>query len=111
MTVGLAFLGIFLIGVANLFHAEAFKVELDRLLAEVGALLLVVGFLHWFFEFGLRAEMLREVSKAVVGDTILHDNGLDTCAMNSKSVNERDHWSKAATLAVGYQYSPSFFRD
>jgi len=110
-TLGLAVFGIVLIAIANLFHLTVAKIELDRLVAEVGALLLVVGFLHGLFEFGLRGEMLREVSKAVVGDTLLHDSGLDSCEINSKLVNDRDHWSRAATLSVGFQYSPTFFKD
>jgi len=110
-TLGLATFGIALIGVANLFHKEVAKIEIDRLVAEVGALLLVVGILHALFEFGLRGEMLREVSKAVVGDTVLHDSGLNSCEMNSRLVDERAHWTRAATLAVGFQYSPGFFKD
>lgn len=103
--------GVALIAVANLFHSEVGKLRLDHLVAEVGALLLVVGSLHWLFEFGLRAEMLREVSKAVVGDTRLHDSGLENCEINSKQVNDRAHWSRAATLDLGIQYSPSFFKE
>jgi hypothetical protein len=66
---GLFVLGAVLIGAANTFQYEWLKVPLDRLLAEVGALVLVVGMLHWFFEFGLRTEMMREVAYTAVGAT------------------------------------------
>src|SRR5438067_1794206 len=101
-------LGAVLIGASNTFHYEWMKVQLDRLMAEVGALLLVVGMLHWFFELGLRAEMLRDVAKTAVGSAHVHQCGVDTCSLNARDVDERAHWSQVASLTIGYQYSPSF---
>lgn len=103
--------GAILIGAANTFQAEWLKVSLDRLMAEVGALVLVVGMLHWFFEFGLRKEMLREVAYTAVGTAHMHECGLDACNMNARQVDERTHWSQSASLTIGYQYSPTFFKD
>jgi hypothetical protein len=103
--------GAFLVGLANTFQRQWLKVPLDRLMAEVGALILVVGMLHWFFEFGLRKEMLREVAYTAVGTARLHECGLDSCNMNARDVDERAHWSQSASLTIGYQYSPSFFKD
>ncbi|HEY2971523.1 MAG TPA: hypothetical protein VGJ48_03340 [Pyrinomonadaceae bacterium] len=54
--------GVVLLAVANTFHRTIFKVDIDHLLAEIGALLLVVGFLHFLFELRLRQEMIREIS-------------------------------------------------
>jgi hypothetical protein len=108
---GLFVLGAVLIAASNTFHYEWLKVQLDRLMAEVGALILVVGILHWFFEFGLRKEMLREVAGTVVGSTHLHESGLDTCNINARRVDESAHWSQSANLTIGYQYSPSFFKE
>lgn len=103
--------GVLLIGLSNTFQHEWMKVQLDRLVAEVGALILVVGILHWFFEFGLRKEMLREVANTAVGSTHLHQCGLDTCNLNARDVDEHVHWSQSANFTVGYQYSASFFKD
>jgi len=107
----LGFLGLGLITVSSTFHLAWNKIEVDRLVAEVGALLLVVGTLHWLFDVGLRREMLREISDAVIGNTQLHDNGLDTCIMNSRLVDDRAHWERAANLTIGLQYAPKFFKD
>jgi hypothetical protein len=104
-------LGAVLIGVSNTFHHEWLKVQLDRLMAEVGALILVVGVLHWAFEFALRKVMLSEVASTVVGSTHLHESGLDSCNMNARHVDESAHWSQSANLTIGYQYSPSFFKE
>jgi hypothetical protein len=87
------------------------KVRLDRLTAEVGALILVVGILHWFFELGLRKEMLREVANTALGSTHLHESGVETCSLNARDVAERAHWSQSANLTIGYLYSPSFFKE
>jgi hypothetical protein len=103
--------GAVLIGAANTFQRQWLKVPLDRLMAEVGALVLVVGMLHWFFEFGLRKEMLREVAYTAVGTAHLHECGLDSCNMNARQVDESAHWSQSANLTIGYQYSPRFFKD
>lgn len=111
ITLVLVVLGFLLIGASQTFHAEWEKIYVDRLVAEVGALLLVIGVLHWFFELGLRKEMLREVSGTVVGSSRLHDSGLETCSMNSRQVEERAHWSRCANLIVGRQYSPRFFKE
>lgn len=108
---GLGVFGFILIGTSQTFHFEWFKVQLDRLVAEVGALILVVGILHWLFDLGLRKEMLREVSGTVVGSTLLHDSGLETCSMNSRQVDDSAHWSQCANLTIGRQYSPKFFKD
>jgi hypothetical protein len=103
--------GSVLIGVSNTFHHEWLKVQLDRLIAEVGALILVVGILHWAFEYGLRKAMLSEVAGTVVGSAHLHESGLDSCNMNARHVDESAHWSQSANLTIGYQYSPSFFKE
>jgi hypothetical protein len=31
--------------------------------------------------------------------------------MNARQVDERAHWTQSASLTIGYQYSPSFFKD
>ena len=111
VTLALVVFGFVLIGVGNTFYFEWGRIQLDRLVAETGALLLVVGVLHWLFELGLRKEMLREVAGTIVGNTLLHDSGLETCSMNSRQLDERVHWSRSANLTIGRQYSPKFFKD
>src|ERR1700733_6161571 len=91
-------IGVVLIAASSTFQYDWMKVQLDRLTAEVGALILVVGMLHWFFEFGLRKEMMREVASTAVGSTHMHECGLDTCSLNARDVDERAHWSQAANL-------------
>ncbi len=111
ITLVLALVGITLISVSQTFEFEWAKIQIDRLTTEVGALLLVIGLLHWFFELGLRKEMLREVAATVSGSNLLHVNGLESCNMNSRQLDDRGHWARSATLTIGRQYSPRFFKD
>jgi hypothetical protein len=110
-TMVLPLLGFVLIGIAQTFRFEWQKVQLDRLVAETGALFLIVGVLHWLFELGLREEMIREVAATTVGSTLLHDSGLEGCHINSRKMDESIHWERSPTLIVGRQYSVSFFKD
>ena len=107
----LAIAGLACIAVSSAFQLELFKVSIDHLLAEVGALLLVVGILHWFFELSLRKETIREVAETITGSTALHDVGMVDASMNSRSVRDVDEWRRSSRLIVGIQYSPRFFKD
>ena len=84
------------VGLSCLLGAQAFyftllKVSLDHLLAEVGALLLVVGVLHSQFEMKIRHEMLKEIADSVLGNTHLYDS--------------------SPVLRIGVQYSSKFADD
>ena len=111
ITLILGFVGVLLIAVSTTFQVTFLKVGIDHVLAEVGAVLLVLGVLHFMFELRLREAMLKEVSAAVLGGERLHTAGLIDCLMNSKEANEPEHWQAANNLTVGLQYSPRFFED
>lgn len=111
LTLVLVILGSLIIALANTFHLEILKIKIDQLLAELGAIILVVCLLHWLYELVLRKEMLREVSESVTGNIHLHDMGLADCTMNSKTVNDREYWRRAPVLTIGVLYSPKFFKD
>src|SRR5260370_6189298 len=111
VTLAVAVCCLLLILAAQTFHQEWLKIQLDMIVAEVGSLLLVVGILHWLFDYGLRKEMLREISGAVTGSTRLHNSGLDNCLTNSRLVDDTAHWTQCANLTIGHQYSTRFFKD
>ena len=103
--------GLALILAASAFHTTWMKIAVDHVVAEVGALLLIVGILHWVFELFLRDEMLRDVSQTVVGSTMLRDAGLETCEVDSRMVADPEDWLHARHLILGVQYSPRFVKD
>ena len=96
---------------AQAFHFTFLKVSPDHLLAEVGALLLVVGVLHSLFEMRIRKEMLKEVAESVLGNTHLYDSGLTDWKKDSKTVNESHRWERNPVLTIGVQYSSKFADD
>lgn len=107
----LALVGVVLIAISQTFHITYVKVEVDHLVAEIGALLLVLGVLHFMFELRLRDEMLKEVSSAVLGNERLHQSGLIDCVLNTRDINEPALWEVATDLTIGLQYSPRFIQD
>ena len=110
IALGLPVVGLILIVVAQAFHFDWMKIEWDRLLAEVGSLLVVVSLLHWLFELGLREEMLRDVAETVTGSALLRDSGLETCSVDSRQVDHRSHWAQVGTLTIGRQYSTGLLK-
>ena len=40
-----------------------------------------------------------------------HSPPQETWMLNSRDVNEREHWKASSVLVVGVQYSPKFFKD
>ncbi len=107
----LPLLGVALIALSQRFHFVQFQIEWERVLAEVGALIMVVGVLHWLFELGLRDAMLREVAETVSGSALLHVSGVETCSLDSKKVEDQLHWAQCTHLLVGRQYSTRFLKD
>ena len=111
VALGLPLLGLVLIISAQAFHFTWMKVEVDRLLAEIGSLLVVVSLLHWLFELGLREEMLRDVAETATSSSLLHENGLETCNIDSRQVDHRAHWEQPGNLTIGRQYSTALFKN
>ena len=107
----LVVVGLALIAAANTFHFTILKVPLDQVVAEVGALIMILGVLHFLFDIRMRQEMLREVVGSVLDNQRIHDSGVSDCLVNSRQVNEAVHWERAENLTVGIQYSSKFFED
>jgi hypothetical protein len=52
------------------------------LLGEVGALLVVVGTLHWMFEHGSKQALLKDVLSSILAGERILQNGLVDCYSN-----------------------------
>ena len=108
ITLILTVTGLLLIIVANTFHSEYFKVQVDHVMAEVGALFLIVGTLHWMFESLLRKEMIKDIATTALGNARIHDSGIVDCMLNSKAILETNLWTASQQLIIGIHYSPAF---
>ncbi len=108
----LATVGIVLIFTAFYLNRDMSLQELlVTSIANVGALILVVGILQWLFDHQMREEMIREISNTVLGNTHIHDKGIVDCDDNSLNVKEEDleHWTKAENLIIAAHYPEAFF--
>ena len=95
----------------NLFHQDICKIALDRLVAEMGALILFVGTFHWLFDVSLRRAMFKEIADTALENARIHDSGVIDCLLDSKTASEIAHWSVAQELIIGVHYSSAFIDE
>lgn len=103
--------GLLLILIGNGFNYAVLKIELDSLVVNLGALLLVVGTLQWIFDEGLRKEIVREISETTLGTHRIFNNGIRDCLDNSRKIDEENVWKATDSLIIGVHYSNRFFDD
>ncbi|MBD2457923.1 hypothetical protein H6G80_28135 [Nostoc sp. FACHB-87] len=107
----LIIIGLLLILIGNGFQFTFLKVQIDAVVANIGALFLFVGTIEWVFDETARRELVYELFRSIRGDDRLHRNGLIDCVINSREVIEEEEWIKAKTLVIGIHYSPRFVED
>ncbi|MEK7991901.1 MAG: hypothetical protein VSS52_012900, partial [Thiotrichaceae bacterium] len=108
----LAIIGIVLIFIAFYFSRDMNLQELlVTSIANIGALILVVGILQWLFDHQMREQMIREISNVVLGNTHIYDKGIIDCDDDSQNVTEDDtkQWTKAENLIIVAHYPEAFF--
>jgi hypothetical protein len=104
-------LGFGLILLGNTFDYKILKVNLAELAAHIGALLLIVGLLHWIFEASLRRQLTQEIFEAVVGAGRISSSGIVDVHHNSREVRYEAIIASAKKLIIGEHYSARFFED
>jgi hypothetical protein len=107
----LIILGLLLILVGNGFQFAFLKIQIDAVVANIGALFLFVGTVEWIFDETARRELVYELFRSIRGDDRIHRNGLIDCIVNSKEVSEPEEWVRAKILVVGIHYSSRFIED
>jgi hypothetical protein len=104
-------LGLVFILVGNGFNYSILKIDIDSLLVNLGALLLVIGTLQWIFDEGMRKEIVQEISIATLGTDRIYRNGLRDCTENSRKIDEDNLWKVTNVLIIGVHYSNRFIED
>jgi hypothetical protein len=100
--------GLLLIIAGNIINTEILKVKLDHLIAEVGALFLIVGTLHWMFENLLRKEMIKDIATTALSSARIYESGLVDCVLDTKKIADENSWKAAESLIICVHYSPRF---
>jgi hypothetical protein len=103
--------GLTLILVGNAFDYHILKINLAELLAHVGALLLIVGLLHWIFDTSIRRQLTQEIFESVVGAGRTSSSGIIDVNHNSREVTYEKIIKSAKRLIIGEHYSSRFFED
>jgi hypothetical protein len=111
-TRNLAIIGIVLIAAGNAFSWTIANVKIDQLISNLGALILVVGVLQWFFDEESRQRLIDRINVQIEGYLAKRDNltrlGATECTIDSKSIVSQpwaDELIEARTLAIGIHYS------
>lgn len=115
-TYQLALIGLALLMVALFFDHQTIDIHLVfKLVGEVGALLLIVGVLHFLFEHNLRQAMLKDLLHTIVAGKRIVDNGIVDFHERSQQINELEenmtNWKEAKILIVGVHYDDSFIKQ
>lgn len=103
--------GLALILAGNAFEYHILKLNLAELLAHVGALLLIVGLLHWIFDTSIRRQLTQEIFESVVGAGRTSSSGITDFSHSSREVRYEKIIKSAKRLIVGEHYSSRFFED
>lgn len=103
--------GLLCILIGNGFQYTFLKIQIDSVVANIGALFLFVGTVEWIFDETARRELIYELFRSIRGNDRIHRNGLIDCVVNSKEVSEPEEWTKAKILVVGVHYSSRFVED
>src|SRR5260370_14143284 len=103
--------GLTLILVGNAFDYRVLKINIAELLTHVGALLLIVGLLHWIFDTGMRRQLTQEIFETVVGAGRTSASGIFDVCHNSREVDYKTMIQSAKRLIIGEHYSSRFFVD
>lgn len=101
----LGFFGLLLVLVANTFDATILKVDVDNSLANLGALLLIVGVLQWLFDTSVRQTFFRDIRSEIIEYKSVSESGICEYHHDSKDVDFRDMFLTSSNLIIGVNYS------
>jgi hypothetical protein len=105
----LSIFGFVLILAGNTFECHILKIELGKLLAEVGGLLLIVGILHFLFESSMRRQLIQDIVQTVVGAGRLSASGIRDFMIHSHDVDYGRLIEHSKLLVIGEHYSSGIF--
>lgn len=103
--------GFLLIIAGNAFKCEVVKVNLDQLVANVGALIAVIGLLQAVFDSAVREQIVSDVYASVTKGSRIRDSGIADAVPNSREVDYSTLLERSQRLIVGTHYSSRFFED
>lgn len=101
----LGIFGLILVLIANTFNTTLLKVDVDNSLANIGALLLIVGVLQWLFDTSVRQTFFQDIRKEIIEYRGVSESGICEYHEDSKDVDFKDTFLTSSTLIIGVNYS------
>ncbi len=105
VTLQLILLGIALIVIGNAVECEIWKIDVGEDIVHVGALLLIVGVLQWFFDRHVRATFFSEIRDEILGSSMAARSGICGFYADSKDVKLDEYFLSSTDLIIGVNYS------
>lgn len=101
----LALAGTVLVILGNAIDCTIWRVSVGSQFANIGALLLIIGVLQWFFDRKVRNSFFLEIKREIVGSSHLANSGISDCYSDSRDVDFTEHFFSSQEVIVGVNYS------
>ena len=101
----LSIVGIFLVIVGNATECTIWRINIGSQLANIGALILIIGVLQWFFDRKVRHSFFMEIKREIVGSTRIAESGISDFYTDSKDVDFIEHFISSQHITIGVNYS------
>ena len=98
-------IGLFLILVSNVFDEKLLKVDIDNILANLGALLLIIGILQFLYDTYIRGALFRALLSEIIKDQSVAESGICEYRDDSKGVEYSEDFLSSEEIIVGVNYS------
>lgn len=107
----LSLVGLIFILAANTFNATMLKVDIDNVIANIGALLLIIGVLQWLFDYSVRQTFFKDIRSEIIDYRGVAESGICEYHENSKNVEFKELFLTSGKLIVGVNYSAKLIDD
>jgi len=101
----LALIGLVAIVLGNAIEFKLWKIDFGQNLAGIGALVLIIGVLQWFFDRHVRSTFFAEIREEILGSSHAANSGICDFFANSRSVDFSEYFTTSSSLMIGVNYS------
>lgn len=101
----LALAGAALVVAGNAIECTVWRINVGSQIANIGALILIIGVLQWFFDRKVRHSFFLDIRQEIVGSTHVASSGISDCYADSKRVDFTEHFLSSRNVIVGVNYS------
>lgn len=102
----LLLVGILFLVCSQLFEYSIWKLNIDELVASVGALLLVTASIQWLIDTYLLKEFFDKITDKTIANINIASCGLINIYSNSKEIDYSESILFSSELIIGFNYSP-----